>query len=256
MIDAALRPVEAYIDSLGMPRFPLDVAAVALGFSASAFPGDPIVDVKGDDLPGLEGGLFKVARGWTILFNANVRSEGRRRFTLAHEFGHYLLHRVAFPNGIVGGQDNGKSSMPWRRAEREANAFAANLLMPLGDFSARIGTEGDVTARTFDDLSELFGVSRTAAALRWIECTEVAAILVASRDGFALWSRSSAAAARKAFTLRTAGAAMEMPLAASTGATAGMVREHGPGVWAERPVREIALGSDRNDVATSVLILR
>lgn len=56
---------------------------------------------------------------WAI-FVAPGRGHGRRRFSIAHELGHYLLHRDLIAAGIPLGPEH----------EREANEFAAELLMP------------------------------------------------------------------------------------------------------------------------------
>ncbi len=54
----------------------------------------------------------------------------RQRFTVAHEIGHYLLHRDQIGSGIV---DDAlyRSSLSDRR-EAEANRIAADILMPEG----------------------------------------------------------------------------------------------------------------------------
>lgn len=64
-----------------------------------------------------------------------ARSAGRRRFTIAHELGHWQLHGEAKAHargvfcrsGEVGG---GAELRTARRIEAEANRFAAALLMP------------------------------------------------------------------------------------------------------------------------------
>lgn len=53
---------------------------------------------------------------------ASNRTFGRRRFTLAHELGHFLMHEGDFT-------DNGFET-PSSSIEREANLFAKELLMP------------------------------------------------------------------------------------------------------------------------------
>jgi Zn-dependent peptidase ImmA (M78 family) len=57
--------------------------------------------------------------------------EPRRRFTLAHELGHFCLHRDRVSYGF---RDNRKtmsrSQSYWDLMESEANNFAAQLLMP------------------------------------------------------------------------------------------------------------------------------
>src|ERR1700733_8244860 len=84
-------------------RFAIDVAAFAREYSNQRFPDDPIVSVKGDSLPTFDGALFRVPsgrKGWAIIYNNAIASKGRINFTLAHEFGHYLVHREAYPNGF------------------------------------------------------------------------------------------------------------------------------------------------------------
>lgn len=66
---------------------------------------------------------------------------GRRRYTAAHELGHFLLHR----DRMVGGRWIGDTKETIREAdgedtadmEREADRFAAELLMPAGVCRAR-----------------------------------------------------------------------------------------------------------------------
>ena len=56
----------------------------------------------------------KAGSKWLILYNSAVSSEGRKRFTIAHEFGHYLLHRHQHnefqcgDDDIESGDGNGK----------------------------------------------------------------------------------------------------------------------------------------------------
>ncbi len=57
--------------------------------------------------------------------------EPRRRFTLAHEIGHYCLHSAKSRQGFTDSQKTmSRSDSFWNRAESEANSFAAQLLMP------------------------------------------------------------------------------------------------------------------------------
>jgi hypothetical protein len=93
--------------AFGADRFPIDIPMVAREYSKQRFPDDPIVSVQGDDLPTFDGALFKAKagrKGWGIIYNSAITSKGRINFTLAHEFGHYLLHRLAYPNGFQCGQ--------------------------------------------------------------------------------------------------------------------------------------------------------
>ena len=78
---------------LGEDRFPVDVEALAREVSRNHE--DPIATIRGVDIPGFEGMLRARKRkpGWHILYSTQPRYRGRERFTLAHEFGHYMLHR-------------------------------------------------------------------------------------------------------------------------------------------------------------------
>lgn len=107
---------------------------------------------------------------WIILGREPV-SPRRRRFTLAHELGHWML---AHPSACGPLEVLGRSSAP---EERAANEFAANLLMPPGlfrkDSAKRPPRMGEIQA-----LSELYSVSRAAAALRFIKFTDEPCALV------------------------------------------------------------------------------
>ena len=86
------------------------------------------------------------ASGYIIVVNANDSVE-RQKFTVAHEIGHYVLHRgsehfkkasavgadiLEFPTGnrSQGGWDYRAGVAYPLRFEREADAFAATVLLP------------------------------------------------------------------------------------------------------------------------------
>lgn len=59
------------------------------------------------------------------------RYEPRRRFTLAHELGHYCLHTHASKQEFTDSRRTmSRTATFWDEKEREANQFAAELLMP------------------------------------------------------------------------------------------------------------------------------
>ena len=69
-----------------------------------------------------------------IGYNKN-HSDNRKRFTIAHEFGHFQLHLHSDQKFFIDNNSkffrNEKSSSGELKQEREANAFAAALLMPV-----------------------------------------------------------------------------------------------------------------------------
>lgn len=176
----------------GLQRFPIDVAALAQDFSRQVFPDAPITMVQGLKLSkGVEGMLLPnphCAGEWGIVYNETIRSAGRRNFTLAHELGHYLLHRQANPRGL---QCTSRNMADWdearNRIEAEANTFASYLLMPLDDFRAQIkGRIIDIDVMT--ELADRYAVSLTAAILKWMTITDKRAMIVVGKEGFIDWA--------------------------------------------------------------------
>ncbi len=177
---------------LGRDRFPLDGATIAQQYSLQRFPDDPISLVAGDRLPGFDGALYRAPsgkKGWGVIYNNAIGSRGRVNFTLAHEFGHYLMHREDYPNGIrCGEQDVVRWDSDYGQIEHQANVFAANLLMPFDDYRRQIDAKAKVDLDMIAHCADRYNVSLIAAIMRWLEYTERRAVLVVSRDGFILWA--------------------------------------------------------------------
>lgn len=250
---------------LGPEHFPIDVIRVAREYTAQRFPGDAITMAQGANLPGFDGALFPAPAGktgWGIVYNNALASPGRINFTLAHEFGHYLLHRLAYPDGIrCGEQDVVRWDSDYGQIEHQANRFAANLLMPLDDFRRQIDARAKVDIDVISSCAERYRVSLIAAILRWLTYTERRAVLVVSRDDFVLWSRSSDRALKTGAFFRTSGAPAEVP-AASLAATRDQLADgrtgvlHGPGVWFSEEVREMTIFSEQYDFTVTLLLLQ
>ena len=91
---------------------------------------------------------------WGIFYNPDARLE-RRRFTVAHELGHFVLHRDsndAFncnKAAVYSGSDT------LAVIEREANVFASNLLMP-GDVFGKAINGSRIDLRFMSDLANKF----------------------------------------------------------------------------------------------------
>lgn len=192
----------------GGDRFPVDVETLALQIPAQFQTGEPIV-VQGQDIdPEFEGALFNLNAGsqtkgsWAIVYNQSIPSSGRIRFTLAHELGHYLLHRKIQEAFNCSEVDMLHWDSPERQLEAQADLFASYLLMPIDDFREQISGE-IVDLNVLGSCASRYGVSLTAAVLKWLECTPQRAVLVVSDGGSIVWSRSSTSALKsKAFIKR------------------------------------------------------
>jgi Zn-dependent peptidase ImmA (M78 family) len=95
--------------------------------------GFPLPDLGDDE--NLDGFLYVASSTGVVFVNSDERNPvSRRRFTAAHELGHFLLHR----DRMTGGRWIGDTRETIREAgdaetvemERQANRFAAGLLMP------------------------------------------------------------------------------------------------------------------------------
>ena len=96
----------------------------------------------------------------------------RRNFTAAHELGHFLLHdfdEVHVDRDFKVWLRNDASSQGTNVEEKEANLFAAELLMP-AHFLARdvdnIGTIDLINEEVLQELASRYGVSTQAMTFR------------------------------------------------------------------------------------------
>jgi Zn-dependent peptidase ImmA (M78 family) len=93
--------------------------------------------------------LFRRNGRYVLLANSKL-AQGRFRFSIAHELGHFLLNHKPSP---IGGKRN-----PF--LERQADAFAAELLLPEGLLRA------DCAAHTADQLAKRYKVSKQALSIQ------------------------------------------------------------------------------------------
>lgn len=188
----------------GEHRFPVDVKAVALEVSSQRFPNEPIRSIEDLNIGSFEGLLTRHPEGryWKIGYSSAGRSPERIRFTLAHELGHYLVHRQLRQRFECTDLDMHDWDAQGRQVEVEADVFASYLLMPLDDFRVQIAN-APISIELLQHCADRYGVSLMAAALKWIEIAPRRAVVVAARDGFVLWARSNKAALRSGAYLRT-----------------------------------------------------
>lgn len=246
----------------GLDRYPVDVEQLAREYSRATAADDSIRDIVSRPLKGFEGALVPLRPdpgGWLIVSNASA-TPGRRRFTVAHEFAHWILHRHLLPpEGIYCNEDdvgrrNGKN------IEKEADTFAAALLMPLHDLRRQIDPKAKPTLADLGALADRYGVSLTAATLRWLEVTERRSLMVVSTEGYALWARSSDPAFRSGRFIRTSGSPHEIPAAAGAlrpdlpgECRAGIA--HPPGIWFDEEVEELTVHATSYEKVITVLHL-
>lgn len=127
---------------------------------------DIIPEKLDDDVSGL---FVRIDDKPVISYNKYENSLGRKRFTIAHELGHYILHsdkalfidktpKVMFRNSA--------SSSGEDLQEREANHFAAALLMPIKLIKEEINNIPDNIRNPIEYLAKKFKVSEQAMTFR------------------------------------------------------------------------------------------
>jgi len=143
--------------------------------------------------PGVSGCLMKVGDVFGILYSSRFASEGFKRFTVAHELGHYFL--PGHVDALFGkGQQCHYSESGFisdDKYEREADSFAAGLLMPKLLFKAACGKRGQ-GLEAIETLAGLYVTSLTATAIRFAKlCDEPVAVVcsMGNRVQFAFMSK-------------------------------------------------------------------
>jgi Zn-dependent peptidase ImmA (M78 family) len=216
---------------LGADRFPVKVDELALEYSRQCFADSPIDKVQGEDLDGFDGLLKanKARSKWLILYNSATPSEGRKRFTIAHEFGHYILHRHQQDNFECGDDDIETGDNNERDIEAEADLFASTLLMPLDDFPAPGGRPADQLRSAGPLRRPLWGIA-DSRRLAMDRDRPKRAISVASRDDHMLWAKSNKAALKSGAYFATRKNTIELPqMLWRTATTLGGQEQNGTG---------------------------
>jgi Zn-dependent peptidase ImmA (M78 family) len=166
---------EQLIEELGINELPVPVDKIAEKKGITVKPFDDL----GDDVSG----VLVVENGeGTIGFNSS-HSKVRRRFTIAHELGHYVLHNNNTTELFVDTSAhyipenysnikieyrNHLSSEGTVKKEQQANAFAAALLMPKKFLVEEIKNHHfDLSDdESISQLAKTFNVSMLAMSLR------------------------------------------------------------------------------------------
>ncbi|SRR6266550_2120883 len=149
------------VNELDIEQAPVNVEDVAARYG---------VDIQPQEFPdNISGALHRGPERSVIAVN-EAHADTRQRFTIAHELGHYFLHRDAPAfydvEHLVGSHFRAKvTGATWDPKEIEANKFAAELLMPRKLLLERVAS-GDADIAK---LAEEFNVSPEAMTYRLAE---------------------------------------------------------------------------------------
>lgn len=120
--------------------------------------------VKEEAMSGADGRLAALGASAFITVREDIPERGKKRFVIAHELGHFELHRKDVPS--ISCTDTAFREWSFRNPrEREANYFAAEILMPEDIFKKSMVGK-DLKPALFKALHEEFSMSLTATAIR------------------------------------------------------------------------------------------
>jgi len=181
-----VRPAERLLLGLGIDR-PQDIDLEAIAYCAGA-------EVRYRPLDSCQARIVGYGERAIITVQQGVRVP-RTRFSIGHELGHWEHHRgrsfVCRREDI--GQFNGATrASPELVREREADGYAADLLMPGYLLRPWLQSRKRPTFELIEELAAEFRTSLTASALRLVDLSDHATMLVChSQMGRAWFKRGS-----------------------------------------------------------------
>ena len=160
----------------------------------TALPVSPIDIAKSRDIDvqpmavssnAFSGVLIKVGDVFGIGYSSHIDNEGFKRFSIAHELGHYFLEGHCdhlFP-GIEGRHESQAGFHSGNKHEMEADHFSAGLLMPRKLFKKAVYQQRTTGLQAIRALSDLCITSLTATAIQYAKLSpdQVAIVLSTGR---------------------------------------------------------------------------
>ena len=168
---------EALVSEFGISSpSELDVEAIAC---------DAGMDVRYENLDGCEATLVGV-KNQAIATIRPSGNRGRERFSVAHELGHWSMHRgKSFRCRVDDQSANLASDAP---REKEADSYAAHLLMPRYLFDPAIRSGAKIpTFKHIGEVAQDFEVSVAATIIRMAEVDSLPVIVACYDAGGMRW---------------------------------------------------------------------
>lgn len=136
------------------------------------------------ELDGKDGRIVTHKDRSVISINKFITDTGKKRFTAAHELGHFELHKSLSVNA-----DTPYELCDWYQKgghEREANDFASELLMPTKMFREECKGK-KFGPNLIEHLANIFIVSRTAVILKIVKIGIHPVCVFCTKDNIVKW---------------------------------------------------------------------
>ena len=121
-----------------------------------------------------------------IKINSNIKETGQKRFTLAHELGHYFNEFELRTNPFYRHADRYLTFNSSSRFEDDANEFAAELLMHRPWFN-NFCKNKKINMELIKEIALYFNVSLSAAAFRYTNIGKYPTAIIYSTNGVVKW---------------------------------------------------------------------
>ena len=168
------------IEQLKIDSLPIDPFSIAESLNIS---------VVETNAKGYEGLLIKVSENTQIIISNKITNYGRKKFTLAHELGHYSI-----PSHTKDSFEcTADFFSPFKinpLIEDEANQFASELLLP-EKFLKPILHTCKPDFESMNELAEDCEASLTATSIKFVDLTEDCCALIATSNNKIRWFRKS-----------------------------------------------------------------
>lgn len=114
-------------------------------------------------------GMISYGNPSTILLSKN-KSKQRRLFTLAHELGHFMLHKPNLGGRFRLDTVHSNATEEERQEELEANYFSASLLVPAYKLVEILKATRNIP-ESLQYIADYFGVSKSmiGVRIRWLQ---------------------------------------------------------------------------------------
>jgi Zn-dependent peptidase ImmA (M78 family) len=141
------------------------------------------VEAKNDTGEGVSGMLLRSGNNFGILYSTYLNNPGFENFCIAHELGHYFLaqhHEQIFKTGNIHiSKAEFTTSDP---IEREADTFAASLLMPETFFMDQM-IQYEKGLDCIESMAKLCNTSLISTAIRYAELSQDKVVVIVSTNG-------------------------------------------------------------------------
>lgn len=176
----ASRRAEAILKERGIDTLPVDPFLIAEAEGIEVVPKPVASD-------GVSGMLIRSGDEFVIAYATHIKNEGFKRFAVSHELGHYFL--AGHPEAVFSAEEVHRSHAGFvsdDRYEREADDFAAGLLMPRSLIAHEL-TCNVAGLESVQAISDSCGASLTASAIRLAHVTEEPIAVLVSKDARVLY---------------------------------------------------------------------